>query len=151
MDRARTALQAYGYKKEGRTWFHGSKRYRSQAWEETDTGFRRLDPENGVFHPTPYVIKDEFQKAAGLNFRLQEHAQCFVWEWPPDEVATIYETAWHQLRHYNEEYERRKGRPAEVAPEIVEANQDVVVIGDAATEEPPRRGWFGRRRDKGGD
>jgi len=92
----------------------------THAWRKVDGGWERLDPPTGFltfsleggsepriwgkFDPetgwylVPYRLTDEFSMASGLH--PAQHPGCFIWVWPDEVVAGIYELA---LKDSNQE------------------------------------------------
>jgi len=152
MEEARHALRSYDYVEESGHWFSRVRRMTTQSWREAGEGFLRFDPEHGAWIPIPYELKPEFQGVERLNFRLAEHAACFLWIWPASYVAQIYSDAWEARKAHAEKRALEKGQDAVEAARIavaeftpeVEAAVAAAIAEETAVPEVAAKHWWNR-------
>ena len=89
MDRAIAALEAYGYVKVGERYVYPGKQ--TQQWMSQGDHFLRFDDPSAV--PIPYRVREDAAVSEGLDHTNTAHSEHFDWDWPPEEVAKIYEGA----------------------------------------------------------
>jgi hypothetical protein len=89
MEQAIAALEAYGYVLVDERYVRPGKN--TQQWMPQGDHFLRFDDPGAV--AVPHHVREDAEQKEGLDHTNPAHAEHFDWDWPAEEIATIYEAA----------------------------------------------------------